>query len=135
MSKITPIKKQIKININDINWTQVTGKRSHRTKLDEIRVNFWKSGEKLNCLVYIGENIVEKIKWKKGDRIGIFFNPDDVLQMMLAKCSTGNSMARVKTNAPFSVRLANIDSIIKDFKPRYIPDFQILGDRIVFRLE
>jgi hypothetical protein len=70
-------------------------KKIQRFNANEIRVGFQRNKKHLEYAnqvkVHFGDEILKELKWELGDKIGIFFDPDDHFMFKLAKVQTVKS--------------------------------------------
>ncbi|HMG15914.1 MAG TPA: hypothetical protein VK590_10740 [Saprospiraceae bacterium] len=87
-----------KLNLKDIiekvQWLNLTAKSSSSSLSDNaVSVSFssklGKPGAGIYVYIKFGKEVVEKMKWKVGDKIVVMNDPDDFMSFLLVKCETG----------------------------------------------
>lgn len=98
LKKVVPIK-------DDPKWTLLESSRKAITK-DEVSVAFTNNanGSK-TTVVRIGASILEKLDWKMGDKIGLFYDENEIYHWRLAKMQQGNLLQKEATNVADYMRI------------------------------
>src|SRR5260221_1108442 len=94
MKKVKP---NLKKMLDEIEWIAIPKLRSsynRRLNSDEVIISFTpskKNDDVINKIcVKIGENIINQLKWKKGDQIVVLQDKHNPMNFLLVKTESGN---------------------------------------------
>ncbi len=78
-----------------IDWVLIESKRTWALSPDAIAIGFYpkdkRHPETINEVrIRIGANLLQKIKWRFGDRICVLHDPDDLMSFYLTKSESGS---------------------------------------------
>lgn len=79
--------------IKTVDWVAITTLASRwRMPDDAMSISFVKnkkSGVVDMIRIRFGYKVIEKVKWKAGDKISVMYDPDDLFTFLLAKTESG----------------------------------------------
>jgi hypothetical protein len=127
-------------------WIPYIQKRMDFIRLnpDEISVRFAKNKKFLahanRVYVSFGVNVIKKLKWKLGDKINVFFHPDDIFSIMLTKSTSGDGRtlhAQNKSSRMVSIIFTWSNPIMIQVKKATVMDYLLINDNnaIVTRID
>jgi len=115
--------------IENIQWTRAesVGKRIN---LSDFSISFTNKTNKhghLKCYIYLNPTLVKKMLWETGDRLAIFYHPNNKYHWMITKAATGNKLGKCGKDNRLSFFCC-----IPNIKPMRLTscDFEIQKDRV-----
>jgi hypothetical protein len=93
-----PAKPNLKKMIEEIEWITITPNRGKKVSRDEVAVSFCISDSKKpdvidRVLIRIGDNIIEKLKWKQKDKIVVMHDKNNLMNFLLVKTEAGTGFS------------------------------------------
>lgn len=127
-----------------MDWVIVGGAKSHLLSADKITVRYFKlpAERKLpesivkRSLIRIGKGVLEKLGWAYGDRIAVYYHPDDMMSYMLIKSDTsvGYKLIKESNSLTGAIQIRwDRDFIIKKEIPAQDVAYEINNNRLIFR--
>lgn len=81
--------------IKPIEWAVIAPQRGSSERINPSAINVKlclydkRKSKKIDCVrLRIGGKLTDKLKWKKGDRICAFYDPNDIMHIRLARMDT-----------------------------------------------
>lgn len=131
--------KKEKPNFDDIEWMEHTGYKKSNMKEDEIMVTFYKQKKDMeynNTVKFrFGTEILEKLKWQKGDTIAIFFDKNNEYRALLVKNNGGNGYTLQADGSAINLCLSFIwkgENRLKNISSQKVDWDIIKGTRLTF---
>ncbi|HLX54271.1 MAG TPA: hypothetical protein VKR58_10035 [Aquella sp.] len=134
--------KSLKDLIESTQWVNIVGVSRYSATIphDGVGISFTKNTPNANdfnlITVRFGEEVLNKLGWKGGDKIVSMHDPDDYMNFLLVKCETGAGRTLMMDNGLTKGRVKFIWN--RPFKLDHMPvtlvEYQIYKNYINFRV-